>query len=260
MTKVTYLYFKESANNHPQLKIILDKGGARRPAWVKLLNLPKIKNYPTIKFLTVQGKYETTHYKLRIGTYYLPINANSEEEKIFHNYVAPEFDKINSANYAIGKFIAQKLVSYKVPLAAKILDLYTATGIVSEELAKLGYQNLTLLDSSEPMLAQVRKKSSLKRAKLICADFFDWKPNQTFDVVICIMAIHYYEDKGLKHFLKQAKKIVRINGLFLCAQPSAPVELAKTFVVLESGTFPFSNKGYTTNLPYFIGKNKRTVK
>ena len=51
-------------------------------------------------------------------------------------------------------------------------------------------------------------------------------------------------------------KAIKPGGLFVCAQPTAPEELDKSFKLVEKGFFPFDNKGHVTNLPYFVGRTK----
>ena len=250
MKELLYVYPRQDAIDK-SLVVDYDKKGKRRPAWIKLDE----KKSKGLKFLTFEGKNEVTHYKLRIGKYYTPINLLHEEDKVFFNHIAKEFDDINSANYYLGTYFTQKVLKYSKK-NAKIVDVLCATGITSEELVKEGFSNLTLIDFSKNMINKAKKKICLKNAKFVCEDFFDWKSKEKFDVIICMMGVHYYEGMELKFFLKKISDLLKKDGLFVCAQPSYPLELEKLFKKVESKFLAFTNKNYSCDLPYFIGRKK----
>lgn len=238
------------------LRVKADGKGERRPAWLKI-NSSQKENYPEMKFATFEGKSETTHYKLLVGNYYLPINPTSEEEKIFFEHVASEYDSIQHSEHELGRFAAFKLSKHGIAQHSKVLDLYAGTGMVSEELAKAGFTNLSLLDFSGKMLEEARKKPLLKKAVFLLQDFLRRIPGEKFDAVVCVMGMHYHEGADLRRFIGHVKKILSQNGIFICIQPTAPNEICKYLEVLERGKLKFNNQGYVSKLPFFVARNKR---
>ncbi len=97
-------------------------------------------------------------------------------------------------------------------------------------------------------------KQALKDARLICADFLQWQPDEAFDAAVCAMGLHYHEGAALGAFLSKVQRALKPCGLFVCVQPSMPCQLEEYFAVLEKGVFQFENHGYATMPPYFVGK------
>ncbi len=251
MIKIAQLYQAQQSNDIDDLEFEIDLTSKRRPAWVKLL-------YPSVsstKFLTVKGNYETTHYKLRLGKYFLPINSTIVEETKFYDLIASEYDIIHQSEYSLCQFLVKKLVFLDIPLDAKILDLYAGTGIVTEELVKASFWNIDLLDNSEKMLIQARKKNISNDICIINDNFLKCTINKKYDLIVCTMGMHYHEDEELKIFVSQIKKYLKKGGIYICAQPSSPELLRTQFNLIEQGFFSFKNNGNTSSIPYFIGAN-----
>lgn len=252
--RVVSAYEKISPSKN--LIISMDNTGDERPAWVRLPN----GNDPNhlIKFLSVVSEEGVvTYYKLRVGDYYLPLNASSEEEHLFHSKVAKEFDEINSANKQIGKFIVSKLNELNIDVSGQeLLDLYCATGMTAGELQELGFSSTTLLDFSQEMIDVAKNKPSLEAAKAVVDDFFEWEPKDKFSVVVCVMGMHYHEGEALNQFLEKVDSVLEDDGLFICAQPSAPSELRDFFDLVAQDIMDFDNHGNNTKLPYFIGRKR----
>lgn len=250
------VYEKVSAEH--KSGISFDKNGKNRPAWVNVPWGSDPENL--IKFLSVSGEDGETiaYYKLRVGDYYLPLNASSEEEHHFHSIVAKEFDEINSANKQIGEFIVSKLNELNIDDSGQeLLDLYCATGMTAEMLQPMGFSKTTLLDFSQEMIDVAKCKPELEAAEAIVGNFFEWKTDQSFGVITCVMGMHYHEGDDLRRFLSKVSEILDNEGLFICAQPSAPSELKQYFEMIDEGVIDFNNKGKTTKLPYFIGRKLR---
>ena len=76
---------------------------------------------------------------------------------------------------AVAKYVHKK---------ANILDVGAGTGILGEDLHKLGYHNLMAMDMSESMLVEARKKKLYKKLEQgILGEPLDY-PTDSFDAVI----------------------------------------------------------------------------
>ncbi|KAJ8048730.1 Methyltransferase-like protein 27 [Holothuria leucospilota] len=122
--------------------------------------LDHINNSKDVSIVTIKEMYDQW-----VPTY--------DEELIKHNYQLPA-----QSSQIVAEYFSDKNIS--------ILDIASGTGLVGQELHRLGFTNIVALDISPKSLAAAEQKGVYK--KLVCAEVgngalpFD---DKTFDAVIC---------------------------------------------------------------------------
>ena len=103
----------------------------------------------------------------------------------------------------------------KIGNSAKILDVGAGTGIVTEEIVKEGFENITLLDISEKELKIAKFKNSLKNAKYQEIDLTKDKIKGKFDVILGTMSLDYFKGEKMVAVLKKIHNALSKNGKFI---------------------------------------------
>lgn len=115
---------------------------------------------------------------------------------------------------------------FKIPKAAKIIDVGGGDSLLVDHLLDRGYSDITVLDISESALvrAKLRLGQRAARVKWIVADAASFLPAEQYD---------FWHDRAAFHFLTQEKEIENyINTVQKSIKPSG---------ILVIGTF--SEKG-----------------
>jgi ubiquinone/menaquinone biosynthesis C-methylase UbiE len=245
-----YLTGKEDTN---KIDYEIDSN-LKRPAWIHV----KTPSFDS-RFITLRTETESEIlYKRFTGNFYYPIDLviRPEDEKVFYAKYAQFYDQ-NTAknNLPMAKFLLNRMAKLKVSKKAKILDLGAGTGIFSDEAFRLGYHNLTLVDISEAMLAQAKKKKRIKAAKFIVGDVTQIKLDDTYDVIVSVMMFDNVSDELLPNTLKRLSKHLKKDGTIFLIEDKERPAYKKTFNMIEGGVFHiFEKKDFAKY--YFIGNNK----
>ena len=191
-----------------------DKTSSKRPAWIHVKNLPK-----NVMFLSTRANGKIHHYRVYLSTtipLFLPTNYTKEEmEKFYDKFAQIYDDELESRNSKATKFLFDKV---KLPRNAKILDLGAGSGISSVPLVKMGYENITLLDFSEGMLAKAKRKEELKNCRFIKQDITKLKLKEKYDLIFSIFSFassSYFDDKEMSKLWKNVITLLKPKGYLL---------------------------------------------
>ena len=103
----------------------------------------------------------------------------------------------------------------KIPKTAKIIDIGGGDSFLVDNLLKLGYQNITVLDISKKAIerAKLRLGKQGENVKWIEADASNFNPTETYDIWHDRAAFHFLTNENeIENYLKSAKKGVKDNG------------------------------------------------
>ena len=196
------------------IKFTYDKTSSKRPAWVYIKNLPK-----NVMFLSTRANGKIHHYRIYLSTtipLFLPTNYTKEEMERFYDKFAQIYDnEVESRNSRATKFLFDKI---KLPKNSKILDLGAGSGISSVPLVKMGYENITLLDFSEGMLAKAKQKKELKNCKFIKQDVTKLKFKERYDLIFSIFSFassSYFDDKEMPKLWKNVITLLKPKGILM---------------------------------------------
>ncbi len=119
-----------------------------------------------------------------------------------------KFRLLHEINYLRVEYISQYLYNQEVK---KILDIGCGGGILSESMAKKGYQ-VTGIDPSEEniKIAQLHKKNLNICYKCINAEDFV-KNGETFDVVLCTEVVEHVAD--IDSFIATCSSLLKKEGI-----------------------------------------------
>lgn len=94
------------------------------------------------------------------------------------------------------------LKQYNVPLEAKIIDIGGGDSFLVDELLKLGYSDVTVLDISKEAIskAQNRLGKEAEKVNWIVSDITDFKPVHKYD---------FWHDRATFHFLTEEKDVLK---------------------------------------------------
>jgi tRNA (cmo5U34)-methyltransferase len=109
----------------------------------------------------------------------------------------------------------------------RVLDLGAGTGLLAQHVARAHpAAHLTLLDGSEAMLAQARRKFG-ERCNYVLADFAEGLPEGgPWDAIVSGLAIHHLEDRRKRRLFERVHDALAPAGVFVNAeQVSAPTAL-----------------------------------
>lgn len=246
-----YVYEKKELKK-PEIEC--DQCWDSRPAWIKL------KNQTDSKFLTISFGYGNIQYMqfLHSGIY-TPTNHTKDEMRKLYDQFSNHYDQ-TVKGFGLEKDTIKKITNQFCklgkPKTIKILDIGAGTGRGTQELAKKGYQNITLLDMSYKMLEKAKKKKHLKNCKTITAEFTQYMTKDKYDTITsyyCLGSTNYYTQQETKNCIKKIDKMLKKDGIVMgvgvgCTQP-----FEKTFKTIHTGELKLK-KGLKTT--YYIGCKK----
>lgn len=229
-----------------------DKTSRKRPAWIQIKNLP-----PKSTFVMLRVNNKLQYYRAYLGSramLYLPVDYTKEEMRKHYDKYSKIYEwHIKGKNNKAAKFMLKQIP--RLAKDVKILDLGAGTGIVAEELVKAGYSNVTLLDFSAKMLAEAKKKKSLKACKFIRQDVKKLNPKNKYDLIISIFLFAgntYFKEEEMPKLWKLVRKYLKPNGIIaLYGYDYQPP--AKLFKKIKAG---IERKIVKHPTKYYIGKKK----
>ena len=200
---------------------------------------------------------ESELYDWTVGTHY---GIKVEEVKQMYNKTASEYEQFYTktgwtAYLHSAKLLDKVLSKLNFEKDCKILDVGAGTGLVGNELHKLGYSNLTGIDLSEEMLAEASKKGIYK--DLVEVDMYNVDISiysQKFDAVISIGTFTAGQLKP--EIIPKVSRFVRSGGVVCISfrditweNPESGFskqveEMEKTGVwnLVEKGKFPYHSE------------------
>jgi len=199
------------------------------PAWIRLKNQPE--NSSLGEGVSVYIDNNEINYRSIMGILFIPwsqyngigqednwksIEDSPEFKEIYWNKLSELYDiaynKSNLKNKPYVDEIEKFLNKNKIGKEASILSIGAGTGLVEEELAKRGFNNITLVDQSEKMLEAARKKELLKDCKFICIRAEDYSPEEKFDIILAFKTFCWVETKDI---LRLCANNLKDKGYFI---------------------------------------------
>jgi len=199
------------------------------PAWIRLKNQPEDASLG--EGLSVFIDNIKILYRSIMGSLFIPwsqynvigqednwksIEDSPEFKEIYWNKLSELYDdaynKSNLKNRPYVDEIERFLDRNNVKKSASILSIGAGTGLVEEELAKRGFNNITLVDQSEKMLEAAKKKELLKDCRFICERAEDYSPEEKFDVILAFKTFCWIETKDI---LRLCLNNLKENGYFI---------------------------------------------
>ncbi|MGI8428644.1 MAG: class I SAM-dependent methyltransferase [Solirubrobacteraceae bacterium] len=104
----------------------------------------------------------------------------------------------------------------------RVLDLGAGTGLLSAAVVA-GHPGATLelLDGSEEMLLQARRRPGLDGSAIHLQDLRDALPDGPFDAVVSALAIHHLDDGVKRELFLRVRERLRPGGVFVNAEQVA---------------------------------------
>ncbi|KAF2338361.1 class I SAM-dependent methyltransferase [Flavobacterium tistrianum] len=105
---------------------------------------------------------------------------------------------------------------YKIPLEAKIIDVGGGDSFFVDELLKLGYSNISVLDISKEAISKAQKRlgKDAEKVNWIVSDVTDFKPVFQYDFWHDRAAFHFLtEEKDIQKYLQIASEAIVKNGI-----------------------------------------------
>ena len=136
----------------------------------------------------------------------------NQKVRAFFNEKIDTYDDVHSAFMKTKKALADNLESG----TKKILDLGAGTGL---ELIYIfeAFPNaeVTVIDITENMLEELKKRSFADHVTTICGDFFEVEFGDSYDAVISTSALHHFKLEEKVKLYKKVYDCLRNGGLFL---------------------------------------------
>jgi 2-polyprenyl-3-methyl-5-hydroxy-6-metoxy-1,4-benzoquinol methylase len=199
------------------------------PAWIRLKNQPEDASLGEGLSVFIDGI--RIYYRSIMSILFIPwsqyngigqednwksIEDSPEFKEIYWNKLSELYDiaynKSNLKNKPYIDEIEKFLNKNKVGKEASILSIGAGTGLVEEELAKRGFNNITLVDQSEKMLEAAKKKELLKDCRFICERAEDYSPEEKFDIILAFKTFCWVETKDI---LRLCLNNLKENGYFI---------------------------------------------
>lgn len=239
-------YRSEKVGDQPSF--IYDKNNKKRPSWIKV-SLDK-----NIIFIKILFNDEAFWYKRYFDDYFLPFEATSDDMKNFYNETAEKYESFIPHQKEVAKRLVLFLREHGIKKDSKILDLGAGTGMVTEEIAKEGYKNLTLLDISDKELEVAKNKASLKNASFIAADLMKDEIKGKYDVIVETLAFNEILERNILTILKNIKESLNEGGFFIMIDRHLSLKLNSFFKEIKKGKFSLETSGGKFDFYYFVGE------
>ena len=154
----------------------------------------------------------------------------------YYSARAPEYDQwfYRQGRYDQGDEFKQQWESeaqtvrnqlLNAPRRSHILEMAPGTGIWTEQLIKLGDQ-VTALDASPDMIAINQAKLGSDKVTYIQTDLFDWRPQQTYDMVFFGFWLSHVPGNRLSPFLHTIYQALKPGGRLFFIDSQKPEQSA----------------------------------
>lgn len=136
----------------------------------------------------------------------------NQKQKTFFNEKIDSYDDVHSTYMETKKTLADNLDKN----VQRVLDLGAGTGLELIHLFEL-YPNVkvTVIDITENMLAELKKRSFSNHVTAICGDFFEVEFGEDYDAVISTSALHHFKQEEKETLYKKVYNCLKENGQFI---------------------------------------------
>lgn len=237
--------------NDEDIRYQVEEVWTDRPAWIKIIDIKE----PTPRFLSIQVlKYGELIYKA-FGHYYYPIDYTNDEERRFMDGMAEEYDEMvaSSFNIPMAKALLSKIPLSEIDKSSNLLDIGCGTGIMTEILVKEGFSKFTLVDFSEKILTEAKKKlTGIQGVNYENLDIIKDLPKGHFDMVVSVMLFNTFSNEATDLVLSRLVRQISEKGLFCVLEDSEKPAYKKYF---DSVVSEMIDVGLRTKY-IFIGRKK----
>lgn len=145
----------------------------------------------------------------------------NQKQRTFFNWKINEYDDSHQQFMETKRTLADNLDKD----VNKILDLGAGTGLELIHLFELfPNAHVTVIDITENMLEELKKRSFADHVTCICGDFFEVEFGKEYDAVISTSALHHFKkDEKLKLYQK-VYDCLKENGQFINCDKIAQTE------------------------------------
>ena len=136
----------------------------------------------------------------------------NQKQRTFFNEKIESYDDVHSTYMETKKTLADNLDKD----VKKILDLGAGTGLELIHVFEL-FPNaeVTVIDITENMLEELKKRSFANQVTTICGDFFEVEFEEDYDAVISTSALHHFKKEEKVKLYKKVYDCLKENGQFI---------------------------------------------
>lgn len=133
----------------------------------------------------------------------------NQKQRNFFNEKIDSYDDVHSTYMETKKTLAESLDQD----TTKILDLGAGTGLELIHVFEL-FPNakVTVIDISENMLEELKKRTFADNVTTICGDFFGVEFGENFDAVISTSALHHFKIEEKEKLYQKVYDCLKENG------------------------------------------------
>ena len=136
----------------------------------------------------------------------------NQKQRSFFNKKIDTYDEVHSTFMETKNELANNLDKN----AEKVLDLGAGTGLELIHLFEL-FPNIkvTVIDITENMVEELKKRSFSNNVTTICGDFFEVEFGNDYDAVISTSALHHFKKEEKEILYKKIYACLKNNGQFI---------------------------------------------
>lgn len=136
----------------------------------------------------------------------------NQKQRAFFNEKIDSYDDVHSTYMETKKTLADSLDKD----TKKILDLGAGTGLELIHVFELfPSAEVTVIDITENMLKELKKRSFADHVTTICGDFFEVEFGENYDAVISTSALHHFKLEEKVKLYKKVYDCLKGNGQFI---------------------------------------------
>ena len=110
----------------------------------------------------------------------------------------------------------QLIEKYSVSNSDKIIDIGCGKSFLADNLLKLNYNNITLVDISSNALKEVKVRLKNKSLNFIEADILNFNSNDKYDIWHDRAVFHFITDnEGIKKYISLCNKYINKGGILI---------------------------------------------
>jgi tRNA (cmo5U34)-methyltransferase len=140
------------------------------------------------------------------------LSERNQKQRIFFNEKIASYDQVHETYMPTKETLANSLAKD----TKKILDLGAGTGLELIHVFEL-FPNakVTVIDITENMLSELKKRSFASNVETICGDFFEVEFGNNYDAVISTSALHHFKEEEKQILYQKIFACLKNNGLFI---------------------------------------------
>lgn len=136
----------------------------------------------------------------------------NQKQRVFFNEKIDTYDDSHNTYMETKKTLADNLDKD----AKKVLDLGAGTGLELIHLFEMYPDaDVTVIDITENMLKELKKRPFGNKVNTICGDFFEVEFGNDYDAVISTSALHHFKKEEKKKLYKKIYDCLKEKGQFI---------------------------------------------